>query len=104
MKRNPWKVKSILSFACLNCPECDFSTKEDTIFQDHALEKHPLSFVFFGKIKSVNISSFFKENKEQLDNSAAMKDGKSVKVINTNDKNVHLDESEKPAMIVNPGK
>ena len=46
MKKNPWKVKSIQAFACLNCPECDFNTKEETSLQDHAVEKHPFSFVF----------------------------------------------------------
>ena len=57
MKKNPWKVKSIQEFTCLNCPECDFNSKKETIFQDHAIEKHPLSFVLFGKIRSVNLSS-----------------------------------------------
>ena len=51
MKKNPWKVKSIQAFACLNCPECDFNTKGETFLQDHAVEKHPLSFVFC--IKSI---------------------------------------------------
>ena len=46
MKKNPWKVKSIQAFACLTCPECDFNTKEETSLQDHAVEKHPFSFVF----------------------------------------------------------
>ena len=46
MNRNPWKVKSIQDFACLNCPECDFSTKEKKFLQDHAVEKHPLCFTF----------------------------------------------------------
>ena len=46
MKKNPWKVKSIQDFACLNCPECDFNTKEKNFFQDHAVEKHPLCFTF----------------------------------------------------------
>lgn len=46
MNTNPWKVKSIQAFACLNFPECDFNTKEDKFLQDHAVEKHPLCFVF----------------------------------------------------------
>ena len=46
MKKNPWKVKSIQDFTCLNCPECDFNTKEKNFFQDHAVEKHPLCFTF----------------------------------------------------------
>ena len=46
MKKNPWKVKSIEAFACLNCPECDFNTQKKTLLQDHAVERHPLCFVF----------------------------------------------------------
>ena len=46
---NPWQVESIEAFVCLKCPECEFDTKEENCFQDHATENHPLSFVFFGK-------------------------------------------------------
>ena len=46
MNKNPWKVKSIQAFACLKCPECDFNTKEEKNLQDHAVENHPLCFVF----------------------------------------------------------
>ena len=49
MNKNPWKVKSIQDFSCLNCPECDFNTKEETFLQDHAVEKHPLCFEFCAK-------------------------------------------------------
>ena len=45
---NPWEVESIQSFAFLNCPECTFKTKEESFFQDHAIETHPLCFVLFG--------------------------------------------------------
>ena len=34
-----------------------FNVKEETVFQDHAVEKHALSFVLFGKIKCVNLAS-----------------------------------------------
>ena len=45
---NPWDVDSIEAFACLKCPECDFDTKGEDDFQNHANENHPLSCVFFG--------------------------------------------------------
>ena len=48
-KKNPWKVSSIQAFTFLKCPECNFDTKEEDNFQCHAIENHPLSFVFFGK-------------------------------------------------------
>ena len=50
---NPWKVDSVEAFAYLKCPECIFDAKEETIFQNHAVENHPLSHVLFGK--SVNV-------------------------------------------------
>ena len=49
-KNNPWDVDSIQAFTFLKCPECNFDSKDEENFQDHAIENHPLSFVFFGKI------------------------------------------------------
>ena len=46
---NPWYVDTIDAFYCLKCPECVFDTKGQTIFHNHAVENHPLSFVFFEK-------------------------------------------------------
>ena len=45
---NPWEVESVQSFAFLNCPECTFKTKEESFFENHAIETHPLCFVLFG--------------------------------------------------------
>ena len=49
MDINPWQVESIQDFSFLKCPECSFDTKEEDVFQDHATENHPLSFVFFNR-------------------------------------------------------
>ena len=46
---NPWLVDSLQDFWFLKCPECTFDTQEDQVFQDHAVENHPLSFVLFGE-------------------------------------------------------
>ena len=53
MAQNPWKVESIQAFYFLKCPECDFDTKEEKSFENHATENHLLSFVLFDK-KYVN--------------------------------------------------
>ena len=50
MDGNPWQVESLQDFLYLKCPECTFDTQEDLSFQDHALQNHPLSSVFFGEI------------------------------------------------------
>ena len=42
-EKNPWDVENIQEFSFLNCPECDFKTKTETIFQDHAVENHTKS-------------------------------------------------------------
>ena len=47
-QNNPWEVESIQDFYFLRCPECDFDTKGEDDFQNHAYEHHPLSCVFFG--------------------------------------------------------
>ena len=49
MNSNPWNVASIEEFSHFNCPECDFRTKENKKFQDHATKNHPLSVVLFSK-------------------------------------------------------
>ena len=50
MTENPWQVDSIEDFLCLKCPECNFDTQEEDIFQDHAMGNHPLSSALFGKM------------------------------------------------------
>ena len=52
MESNPWNVDNIVAFYCLKCPECPFYTKEETSFQNHALDDHPLSQILFGKCKA----------------------------------------------------
>ena len=53
MADNPWNVESVQSFAFLNCPECSFKTKEENLFQDHAIALHPLCFVLFGQTEVI---------------------------------------------------
>ena len=58
---NPWLVDSIQAFTYLKCPECLYDTKKEDNFQEHALESHPLSIVFFE-----NNRIFFKEEKLEI--------------------------------------
>ena len=74
MNLNPWNVSSIDEFSYLNCPECDFHTKEKKNFQDHATRNHPLSAVLFSKevisflneINQLKVLSNDQKNKEKL--------------------------------------
>ena len=50
MDQNPWQVESLQDFLYLKCPECNFDTKAEESFKDHAKENHPLSCVFFGDV------------------------------------------------------
>ena len=54
---NPWQVESMEEFACLKCPECIFTTKEENVLQNHAVETHPLSHVFFGTPKTDSVAN-----------------------------------------------
>ena len=50
---NPWHVDSIQTFWFLKCPECNFYSKKEEIFQDHAIENHPKSWELFSKTLNV---------------------------------------------------
>ena len=47
MTENPWLVENFQAFSFLNCPECNFKSKENIPFKSHAVKNHPLSSVFF---------------------------------------------------------
>ena len=49
MDDNPWQVDTIEDFLYYKCPECSFEVRKQQVFQEHAIENHPLSYVFFGK-------------------------------------------------------
>ena len=50
MPDNPWLIENIQKFLFLNCPECEFKTKKENSFQDHAVERHPSSFALFNNV------------------------------------------------------
>ena len=52
MNSNPWNVGSINEFSYLNCPECDFHTKEKKDFQDHATRCLPCTICKKGATKA----------------------------------------------------
>ena len=54
---NPWQVESIQAFYYLKCPECEFDTIDENMFEDHAIENHPMSLELFGK-KSLKEGEF----------------------------------------------
>ena len=68
MPDNPWQVKNVQAFLFLNCPECQFKTKKQNSFQDHAVERHPSSVVLFNNINEndpLEVESYTKN--ERLD-------------------------------------
>ena len=77
MNVNPWQVDSIKEFYFLKCPECDFTHREETDFENHAVANHPLSSVFF--VQSENIL-------ENIDNkgnkSESIEPDSTIKVVN----------------------
>ena len=96
--KNPWAVDSVQAFSCLKCPECAFNTNQETFFQDHAVENHPLSIALFGKINSLYIPSllFDKEAEEEIE-------GKNITEVNSKYKAVQLNSSEKSTLATNAG-
>mgnify|MGYP007015853056 CR=1 FL=1 len=61
--RNPWRVDSIKDFYVLKCPECAFFDKNEHNFQEHAVDKHALSFILFNEMSEVDTI----ENKSEQD-------------------------------------
>ena len=51
MNSNLFSSENIKDFWFLNCPECAFKTKMETMFKSHAYQNHPTSSIFFGRGK-----------------------------------------------------
>ena len=68
---NPWQVESVQDFIYINCPECVFKTKEGSSFQNHAIQNHPQSHIFFDtqyddvKPDPLNLNSEIKVNRRK---------------------------------------
>ena len=82
MKENPWLVDSIQAFGCLKCPECDFDSKEQLYFRNHALENHPLCYVLFHK-KDLD-DSIDQQNMELWNESLKNHDLKKSQIFSSN--------------------
>ena len=65
---NPWQVDSVEAFTYLKCPECIFDAKEEKMFQNHAVENHPLSKVLFGKSGNVDGVNIIVQNYDPFEN------------------------------------
>ena len=79
MMENPWQVDSIEAFACLKCPECVFYTKENNVFQNHAVENHPLSHVLFGTLKTKSDTNIVVLNYDSNDIEKYTKENENMK-------------------------
>ena len=103
---NPWLVESIQDFYFLKCPECSFDTQQEIIFQQHSIENHPLSYVFFQtKCEGADPFEGFKIKKEPEE----FKTSSEIKQETTNDnydyygyyerdiKNEFVDANEQPS-------
>ena len=66
---NPWLVESIQAFSFLNCPECDFRSKEENLFAYHAAKHHPLSTAFYEKQIELEQSTIALKTVELLEES-----------------------------------
>ena len=66
LSENPWQVDNLQAFWFLCCPECVYRSKEETSFQIHAIQNHPLSSEFFsgGKQDPLNVTPIKEEPNE----------------------------------------
>ena len=67
MASNPWLVDDIEAFSFYCCPECVFRSKEDNVFQAHALQNHVQSKAFFHGENYANVKEEFLEIEPDLD-------------------------------------
>ena len=100
---NPWQVDTIHSFWYLKCPECNFDSKDEDIFEDHAVENHPLSFVLFSNAFKEESSNNFRDKvlhssktdmsyKDQSDKNIKIEDNK-LGLNSDDDLNEHFDDN-----------
>ena len=92
MSINPWQVDNINAFYFLKCPECDFVHKEESDFQNHAVENHPLSVVFFvnADIKMEEITIIDDCNEENESNNTVNEESPGTK-NDTEDSEIEID-------------
>ena len=65
---NPWKVNSIDAFSYLKCPECEFDSKAESKFKNHAIKNHPLSLVLFENSHEPKFNDVkYRNSEENLD-------------------------------------
>ena len=86
MSINPWVVDNIQAFYFLKCPECNFINKEESTFQDHAVENHPLSSAFYGESdKTIEKIGIFDDCNEENESNDAFNTVKEELLETTND-------------------
>ena len=90
MDINPWQVDNIQEFYFLKCPECDFMHKEESDFQNHAVENHPLSVTFFGEV-DMTIEKFgiFDDHSEENESNNALNTVTEEILETRNDDEIH---------------
>ena len=76
MDINPWQVENIHVFSYFCCPECVYRSKEEILFQDHAITNHPHAQTFFNGLY-LNHSEVCDDN--PLQEELPHKDDKSIK-------------------------
>ena len=59
--KNPWLVENIDEFNFLCCPECAYKSKDEVLFETHAIENHPKSSVLFEKAESSEKTAIVKK-------------------------------------------
>ena len=84
MDNNPWQVRDIREFSYFHCPECEFYSQEENTFQDHAVENHPLSFVFFNEnFENNEVTDMIKVEMEDYEEMDTENGDLDVSVMNT---------------------
>ena len=97
---NPWQVETIQAFSFLNCPECSFKSKNEDFFQEHAVQCHPRSCVFFDEelfVKNV-------DNKESRNIVEVKIEQVQDKSETNNDLEMAVEEDQVENISVNTGK
>ena len=102
--KNPWLVENIDEFNFLCCPECAYKSKDEVLFETHAIENHPKSSVLFEKAEGSDKTTIVKKKPTIVnvvkENVPVSKDSAMIDIATIQEYSQLHNESEQESVMV----